>query len=701
MKKSFLLLLLPMQLLAQTFSSQEVNRWQQQANRVTIIRDNWGVPHVYGKTDADCVFGLAYAQAEDNMEQLEDNFIRSIGKGSAIHGEQSWVFDRLVHAFEFVKLAKEEYNSASLGMKAIYDAYAAGVNYYLHKHPTYKPSLLQKIEPWHPLTMIRSFYYINDILGIIGVSRKNLQEQLNFNPEKQTTGSNAWAIGPKKTGTNSTMLFINPHRSIFGNGTFTEIHVESETGWKFSGTTKFGFVLPYLGHNGNIGYGFTVNSPDLGDQYIENFDHPTDPLMYKYGASYRKAVQWNDTIFLKMNDKVLPKIVSFLKTHHGPVINNLHGKPVTVRLANMERTGWFEQWYNMSKASNFNQFKKAASVLSFPYLNVVYADKKGNIFYMYYQASARRKEGIDWRSPVDGSDAGTEWRGYHSFEELPQILNPASGFVQSCNSDIEFTSGKGTFDKKKFPSYMIGNELNNPRAERSVALLTEHKKIDFNKWAEITMDVRVQLAEDSLTTIIAELEKGAKQHKDDGGLAPLIDELKKWDHLATTTSVAMTLFREMINYHRSLGFDFVTSLQKVKEKLEKLYGTWKVPWGDRIRLQKVDWEKTEKFSDIQPSYPLAGAPGSYGTIFCIGSDPLPVLIDDRKKLYHTFGSSYTSIIELGKKVRSKSITCFGQQEKGPHSKDQAPLFAKRQYKDAWFYKEDVLKHAERKYHPGE
>ena len=179
----------------QNFTKEEIGALQQQAKQVTIIRDTWGVPHVYGKTDADCVFGLAYAQAEDNMEQVEDNFIRAIGKGAVVHGQEAYVSDQIVHAFEFVRLAKEEYKKASLSMKAIYDAYAAGLNYYLYKNKSYKRALLDKFEAWHTLAMIRFFYYVQDILPATGISNEDLQKHFTVDPGTNVIGSNAWAIG--------------------------------------------------------------------------------------------------------------------------------------------------------------------------------------------------------------------------------------------------------------------------------------------------------------------------------------------------------------------------------------------------------------------------------------------------------------------------------------------------------------------------
>jgi acyl-homoserine lactone acylase PvdQ len=233
MKKFLFFLLFPSYLFAQKFSEAEISKWQSQAKNVTIIRDFWGVPHIYGKTDADCVFGVAYAQAEDNMQQVEDNFIRSVGKGAEIHGQQAWINDQLVHAFEFVKLSKQEYTGASSHMRSLYDAYAAGLNYFLSKNPAYKPILLSRFEPWHPLAMIRYFYYVHDVIPMVGISNSDLQQQFKIDIDTHSTGSNAWAIGPKKTGGKSSMLYFSPHRSLFGNGTFNEVHVESEQGWSF------------------------------------------------------------------------------------------------------------------------------------------------------------------------------------------------------------------------------------------------------------------------------------------------------------------------------------------------------------------------------------------------------------------------------------------------------------------------------------
>ena len=458
-----------------------------------------------------------------------------------------------------------------------------------------------------------------------------------------------------------------------------------------------------MGHNGNIGFGYTVNYSHMGDQYFETFNHPTDLLQYKYGTGYKKAVAWTDSIFVKKESGREVRIVHLLKTHHGPIIKQNSGQLMAVKLVNIEKRGWLQQWYNMTKATSLEQFKKALSPIAMPYLNVVSADKNGNIYFLYNMAVPKRKKGFDWTKPVDGSNPQTEWQGMYSMKALPQITNPASGFIQNCNSDATYVARRGTFNKKDFPDYMNGDEEQNPRSQRSLILLSGKEPINFATLERITMEVRCQLADDSLTSIIAELDRDLQKDTAKAALlSPLVDALRSWDHYADTASVGMTLFREIINYHRTAPMAFLPALEQTKMNLEKVWGTWKVGWNLRNRLQKIPWNSIN-FSDDKWSAAIAGASGNYGTMFCSNANKLSATgnAGSTRKRYMTAGSSYTSVIELGSRVQAKSIMPFGQQETGPHSEDQMPLFIKRQYKEAWFYKADVMKHAEHTYHPGE
>ena len=259
------------------------------ARTVTIYRDTYGVPHVFGRTDASTVFGFAYAQAEDNFWRVEENFIRAVGRAAEVYGERRLDSDRLNRALEIPRLAREEYARLDGHMRSLCDAFAAGFNYYLARHPEVRPRLLTKIEPWYPLAFIRYNYYQNGFAFDPGLQGTGLQTAAIENDLKEHTGSNGWVIGPSKSATGNAMLFINPHLPFFGSGQVYEGHLHSDEGWNFTGYARFGFPFPYVGHNENGGWVSTDNAADLTDVYVETFDDPARPLAYKYGNEHRLA----------------------------------------------------------------------------------------------------------------------------------------------------------------------------------------------------------------------------------------------------------------------------------------------------------------------------------------------------------------------------------------------------------------------------
>ena len=214
------------------------------AKTVTIYRDTYGVPHVFGRTDASTVFGFAYAQAEDNFWRVEEDFISSLGRASELYGEEALNEDRLNHALEIPRLARAEYARLDPHMRALCDAFAAGFNYYLARHPEVHPRLLTKIEPWYTLAFIRYNYYQNGFARDRSLRQAGLQTAEYESEIKDHVGSNGWVINPSKSATGHAMLFINPHLPFFGSGQVYEGHVHSDQGWNFTGYTRFGFPFP-------------------------------------------------------------------------------------------------------------------------------------------------------------------------------------------------------------------------------------------------------------------------------------------------------------------------------------------------------------------------------------------------------------------------------------------------------------------------
>jgi len=744
------------------------------AHSVTIYRDKWGVPHVYGPTDYGVMFGFIYAQAEDNFWQIEDSYIQATGRAAESYGENGVLTagagstgralesDLINRQLEINRLAQEDYKRLSKQAKEICDATADGLNYFLEKNPQVKPRLITKFEPWHLLAFNRFAQYQLFIFRRLGFNAAELRASVvevgkktasagrgegeiggwreggikasesafsvppslfpSFTEAKDLwesgmVGSNTWAIAPKKSATGHTMFMVNPHQPFFGPGQWIEGHIHSGTGWNMAGASFPGSPFPTLGHNDHLGWSHTVNNPDVIDAWEEKFDDPANPLNYKYGSGHRAATEWSETIKVKTDAGVVERTFRLRKTHHGPVVAVRDGKPLAVRMAAFENAGGaLEQRYLMGKAKNLAEFKAALSRLAVPMFNTMYADREGNIWYVYYGAVPKRDPKYDWSKPVDGSDPGAEWQGYHTLEELPQTLNPASGWAQNCNATPLLAAGEeigkdGNPDGARFPKYMVG-ERDNPRSRISRRVLAERAKFTFEDWAKAAFDTRVIEAERLIPLLTAEFDKmKAAEPARAEKLADVVAELKAWDGKSTVDSVAMTVFAlwayariqpQAQALTRGHPFPEVDVLEYVvNEQVVKKWGTWRVKWGEFNRIQRVHTSGTlEAFSDDRPSLPVAGGPGDpIGIVFNFYSPEAR----GQKRRYGIVGHSFVSVIEFGPRPQARSLLQFGQNA-DPSSKhyfDQAELYSRMQFKPAWFTLDEIKANLETSYHPGE
>ena len=664
------------------------------ARSVTIYRDNYGVPHIYGPTDANCVFGYGYAQAEDNFWQIEDGYIRATGRASEIYGEKALNDDLAVRALEIPRLSQLEYEHAPPRIRQLMEALTGAYNFYLERHPQVKPRLIAHFEPWQPFALMRYSIYYLFLFQQTGVSSPQIRDAA------REQGSNMWAIAPSKSATGHAMLLINPHQPFFGPGQYYEGHVHSDEGWNMSGASFFGRAFPSIGHNEYLGWSHTVNKPDVVDLYEETFDKTDDPVAYRYGGEYRRAVEWTETVRVKTDSVLATRRFTFRKTHHGPIIAWRNGKALAAKFAGLEDDGQIQQWYEMTRARNFPEFRKAVSRLAVPMFNIVYADRDGNIFYLYNGAVPRRASRYDWSKPVDGSDPETEWHGYHSIDELPQVLNPKSGFVQNCNSTPFTTTVFENPDPSKFPSYMVG-EGETARARISRRILYNKDKFTFEEWARAAFDTYVIEAEGEIPKLwdrYQALEKSDPPRA--AKLARAITELREWDHVGTVQSVPMTLFTLWFSKQDSKAKeDPLGTLEDVLSDLQGKFGSWEVPWGDVNRIERAQSGGEEPFSDSKPSLPVAGGPGPEGIVFNFYARPE----NGQKRRYGVAGHSFVSVVEFAPEVQARSVLVFGENSdpQSPHYLDQTRLYANQQFKPAWFTRADIEAHAERRYHPGE
>lgn len=683
-----------------TFSRAEIARWQKRAKAVTIYRDKWGVAHAHGRSDADAVFGSMYAYAEDRFEQMEPYYFVALGRGAEADGEAAANWDIFVRSLQIEKLSKAEYAQESAANRAVAEAFADALNFFLHTHPDVKPKVITRFQPWHAFAFYRAFGINPDAVGV------NLRELADITlPAKpdEPDGSNMWTVSPSKSASGRAMIFLNPHTPLLP---VYELHMMSDAGWNVTGMNAYSnTVVPVMGHNASLAWALTVNQPDIADVYEETFDDPAHPLAYRYGSGYRTAVEWRDSIRVRTTDGSLTsRVVTLRKTHHGPILAVRNGKHVAVRFAGLERGGLLQQWYAMGKARTLAEFQRAIGRRALTFHNVMYADTAGNIYYIYNGAVPRRSTKFDWTKPLDGSNPETDWLGYHEIADLPQLLNPATGWMQNTNTTPFHATSSGNPDSTKYPKYMV-TEGDNARARASRRLLSMPQKFSFDDWKRMAFDTYYLVAEEQVPGLVAEWRALSETDAPRAErLAEIVQGLERWDRRATIESPEATwfvLWRERTQRMRpDSALGRILALEQVRDQLLKDFGTVRVPWGDINRLQRTDQRVAQPFSDERPSLPVPGANGgTVGSIFSFGS-AAPA---GAKRRYGTGGSAYVAVIEMTPTPRALTVVPFGQSgdPASPHYFDQAPLYVKGEFKPAWFTLADVKANAVYSYRPGE
>jgi acyl-homoserine-lactone acylase len=449
-----------------------LQRAQALARQVTITRDEFGVPHVTAPTDAGAVFGGMYARAEDEMARIENAHARRIARNALLDGPMGLAADRFLLMFEVPDLARRAYADAPADVRALADAAADALNFYLSRHPDYRPRAIEHWEPW----MFFAAEYSWALHHAQGEARRLVAQPtpprtpMPMDAIPDADGSNAWAIAPARTKSGHAMLYLNPHIPLDEP---YELHLRSEEGLNFSGMVAYGTgLLPFAGFSARLGWTLTVNYPDIADAYQVEFNVPGDPLAYRHGEQVRQATKYKATVAVRTDKGIEQRELSFVKTHHGPVVYQKDGKAYALRVAGIEKLRAVEQWYRMARARNLREWRDAVSLFGVVFHNFVYADADGTIGYIYNAAFPKRDPSFTWSATLDGSDPRTDWQGYHTLEELPQVWNPACGYVQNCNSPPLRTAADGQNpERSRFPKYMIGNDLVDGRLTMSHQML--------------------------------------------------------------------------------------------------------------------------------------------------------------------------------------------------------------------------------------
>lgn len=697
--------------------------------RATIYRDAWGAPHVLADTDEGAVFGMGWALADDDWPLIEGNYLNALGRSAEQRGEAGLADDWMARALDIVDLSKAEYAAAPPRIQHLLDAFTDGINAWLEEHPQGGIGRLESVEPWYPLALIRFKYYQNEFLGYAGLrgrwTDRLLAEGLAGSPAfigegitrtaasvpfyegqfgplgRRPRGSNQWAVAPSRTAAGQALLLINPHQSFVGVQRYAEVHVDSEEGLRFSGLTVFGFALPYMGHNDRLGWAYTDNYADHSDLWSLDLDDPANPLAYRYDGAHRPIEERSDTLRVRVGSALEVRPVRLWRSHHGPVVGiDDEGRPLAVGLARIDEGGWLEQWEAMIRARDVDAWKAAASRLNVAYMNAMYADADGNIGYVYGSAVPVRAPGVDPGGILEGSDPATEWQGFHTFEELPQVWNPASGWLMNTNSTPFTATVDLPFDRSDFPAYMVGDETDNARAVSSRRILTEMTDATFESFAAAVWDSRLSVADDVVPLVKAAWDGGAARGRGGPQLAEAVERLVAWDRVADTLSVETTwllLAGELRNAAEGLdaleapGATWLAALDETLRMLEDEWGTIEVPWGRVNRHQRPLPGAALSLDPSRESLAIGGAPGGLGSVFSYYSAPG---LSAGPRLGRA-GNSFVKVVEFGPTPRAASILNYGQSGNpdSPHFFDQAPLYAARTFKPAWFTRADVIANA--------
>ncbi|WP_299084677.1 acylase [uncultured Paraglaciecola sp.] len=694
----------------------EIERLTTRAEQVEIIRDDFGVPHIYGKTDADAVFGLLYAQAEDDFKRVERNYIWAIGRLAEVEGEKALYSDLRARLFMTIPQAKLAYQNAPASLKALCDAFADGLNYYLATHPNVKPALLTRFEPWMPM-----FFSEGSIGGDIEqISVKGIEAFYGSrlaSPDKVDThmaepsGSNGIAISGKLTQSGDAMLLINPHTSFYFR---PEVHMVSEEGLNAYGAVTWGQFFVYQGFNDKNGWMHTSTKVDFMDEYLETIIEQDDALYYLYDGNKLKVETADITLKYRDADTYKYKTFPSYRTHHGPVTHMEKGQWVTTRI-NWTPISALMQSFTRTKTSNHDEFRKMMDMRTNSSNNTVYADADGTIAYYHGNFIPRRDPSFDYSQPVIGSTKDTDWNGLHSVEETVHIVNPANGWIQNANSTPFTAAGESSPRATDYPTYMAPDP-ENFRGIHAVQVLSEQSEITLDKLIEIAYDPYLPGFKSLISGLISAYDT---YHRAPVGLAEPIEQLRQWDYRVSVDSVAMSLAHyygmqylkdglrpegySLMQTIEHFGTDSLRSVrlnifEKAIEKLTADFGKWQTPWGDINRLQRLTGDIDLPVDDSQPSIPIGMASGRWGALAAFGARS----VNGSKKLYGYRGNSFVAVVEFGDKVKAKSLLAGGQSgdPTSPHFYDQAKRYAQGKFKDVAYYKEDVLQRAVEQYHPG-
>lgn len=718
----FLLTAIFGQTFAQKFLAEELIRFKAHSKNTEIIRDSFGVPHVYGKSDADAVFGLIYAQCEDDFNRVELNYIEKLGRLSEINGEKDLFNDLQIQILIDTLEAKKDFERAEPWFKKLLVAHADGINAYLLNNPNVKPKLLKKFEPWYALLWTDGSIGAINTAGATVNELKNFYTQTNIQSKISTTsfsdhqtGSNGFAIAPTKSKSGNALLYINPHVTFYFR---PEVHMISEEGLNAYGAVTWGQFFIYQGFNEFNGWMHTSSAVDVADLYEETVTKKDNVYYSTFEGKDEVLKTKQFVIRFKANEQLEERAFTVYYSRNGPIVAKRNNKWIALKSNNRSSISLVQSW-KRTKTKNLQEFQEVMNLKGNTSNNTVYADRDGNIAYWHGNFVPKRSTLFNWSKPVDGSIKETEWQGLHSVNETVHLINPNSGWIQNCNSTPFTVAGTSSPKKSDFPTYMAPDG-ENFRGLNAIRLLNDSRKHSIDDLIQLGHERTLEgfkILIPGLTTAYKKFESPT------ASLDSVINLLKDWDFKSSEESIATTVAVEWAqrlnnaiqrvyigqgeadqvasaeNFVSTASANqFLEPLMTTIENLNKRYGTWKIKWGDINRFQRINNEIIPNHDDSKSSIPMGQTSALWGQLASFNSRTY----SNTNKRYGYSGNSFVAAVQFGPKVKAKSVLAGGNSGdiNSPNFNDQAVMYTKGKFKDILFYKEDVLQDARKIYKPG-
>jgi acyl-homoserine-lactone acylase len=665
---------------------------------------------------------MVYAQAEDDFARVEWNYVTSLGRTVEADGEKSIWSDLRQRLIVDEADLRTKYAASPAWLRALMDSWADGLNFYLATHPKTQPRVIKRFEPWMalsftegsigpdieraPLDQLAAFYGSAQVAAALPREDRRAY--------REPTGSNGIAIGPQITKDGHALLLINPHTSFFFR---SELQMASDEGLDAYGAATWGQFFVYQGFNAHAGWMHTSTGVDVVDEFAETIVRRDGKLFYRYGAEERPVTSRAVTVRYRLPDGGLgSRALAVYATHHGPIVRAEGGKWIAMALMNRPVEA-LEQSFGRTKTSDLASFLKVAQLAANSSNNTLFADDKGETALLLPQFLPRRDNRFDYTRPVDGSDPATDWRGLHTLADTPHVISPKGGWVYNSNDQPWTSAGAESPRKADFPRYM-DQAGENPRGPHAVRVLKDRHDFTLQGLIDAAFDPYLPAFAQLTPRLIAAYDAVAPNDPFKAQLAEPVAALRGWDYRWGAQSVPTSLsvvWAEILwdkvkgeatggaagvyaAMARATPAQQLDAFAEATMRLSHDFGTWRVPWGQINRFQRLDDAINPHFDDDQPSIPVPFTSAQWGSLASFGA-----VRQGTKKYYGVKGNSFVAAVEFGPRVRARAVTAGGESgEAGSaHFNDEALRYASGDLREVYFYPDQLAGHTRRAYRPGE